>query len=510
MEGLSANESDQKYRILLEITNALAVNLDRDQLFHALARELQRIPTFDRTGITLYDPSSDHFQIYVLETTAPPVSLHRGADIPRHHSGMGWAFDHRQLLYRPKLPDGNHFFEDSHFLAEGLQSVVYLPLITGRRILGTFQVASRTPERYSEADLGFLMHVATQLALALDNALAYEEIKALKDRFQRESVYLQDEIRTDCNFEEIIGGDGTLQKVLEGIQHVAATDATVLIIGETGTGKELVARAIHQCSERRQRPLVKVNCAALPSGLVESELFGHEKGAFTGALHRRIGRFELANHGTIFLDEIGDIAEDTQVKLLRVLQEHEFERVGGTQSIRVNVRVIAATNRNLEEAVARQTFRADLFYRLNVFPIVIPPLRERVEDIPTLAHYFVGKFMKRLKKQIERIDSASLEILKQYSWPGNVRELENMIERAVILCTGRVLEIKKDWFSSMIASTASDGTPSLEAMERNHILKVLQDTKWVVGGKHGAAEILKIHPSTLRSRMAKLGIQKPA
>ncbi len=507
---MTSSETNQKYRILLEIANALVSNLDRDELFHAITSQLQKGPTFDRTGITLYDPSTDHFQIYVLETTVTPQSLHRGSDIPRQGSGMGWAFDHQQPLYRPEIPDEHDFFEDEHFLREGLRSVAYFPLVTNRKVIGTFQVASRSPRQYSEADLGFLLHIATQLAIALENTLAFEEIKRLTDQLSKENLYLREEIKSQCNFEEIIGGSPSLQKVLKKVDSVARTDATVLINGETGTGKELISRAIHQCSQRFQRPLIKINCAAIPAGLVESELFGHERGAFTGALQRKIGKFELAHTGTIFLDEIGDITADTQVKLLRVLQEQEFERVGGNETIKVNVRVIVATNRDLEAAVTQETFRADLFYRLNVFPILVPPLRERKEDIPILAQYFVDKYAKLLQKSIERIHPDSIEKLTQYSWPGNIRELENIIERGVILCDSNILSIEEEWDSpTSLTVRPSEQLETLEEMERNYILKVLQQTRWVIGGKKGAAEILNVHPNTLRSRLLKLGIKKP-
>ena len=506
-----ASQSDHKYGLILEITNAIISNLDRDELFHAIAHELQKGPTFDRTGITLYDPTTDHFQIYVLETTVTPKSLRRGSDIPRQGSGMGWAYDHKQLLYRPELPDKHQFFEDDHFLKEGLRSVVYIPLLTKRNVLGTFQVASGFSHQYSESDLGFLLHIAKQLAMALENTLAYEEIKRLTEQLTRENVYLREEVKGNCNYEEIIGGSPELKKVLKGIDRVAQTEATVLINGETGTGKELFARAIHQCSQRNRRPLIKVNCAALPVGLVESELFGHEKGAFTGALQRKIGKFELAHNGTIFLDEIGDIAAETQVKLLRVLQEQEFERVGGNETIKVNVRVIVATNRDLQAAVDQQTFRADLFYRLNVFPIKVPSLRERREDIPILAQYFVDKYAKLLVKPIEGIHPATMEKLIQYSWPGNIRELQNVIERGVILCEGRGLFIEEEWacLTGTTVSHPEQVATTLEEVERNYIFKVLQQTRWVIGGKKGAAEILNLHPNTLRGRLIKLGIKKP-
>lgn len=506
----SLRRSEERDRVLLEITNALVSNLDREGLLKAIAREMVKLPTFDRIGITLYDPSSDRFEICALETTAPLVSLPRGADIPRQGSGMGWAFDHRETLYRPHLPDGHRFFEDEHFIADGLQSVVYLPLMTGGRVLGTLQVASKTASRYSEEDIAFLSHVTKQLALAIDNALAYEEVKALRDQLHRENAYLLEEIKSDCNFEEIIGESPALRRALHNVGRVAATDSTVLIWGETGTGKELIARTIHNCSPRSSRPLIKVNCAALPAGLVESELFGHEKGSFTGALGKKIGRFELANRGTIFLDEIGDVPLETQVKLLRVLQEQEFERVGGTGTIKVDVRVIAATNRDLSAAVAQQSFRADLFYRLNVFPITVPPLRERGEDIPILARHFLRKHMKGMRKVIEGIAPAGLDRLMRYAWPGNIRELENLIERAVILCQGPMLEIGEEALPLSRTPGAPSGEefPTLEGMERTYILKVLRRTKGMIGGKDGAAAILKLHPNTLRSRLDKLGIKK--
>lgn len=501
---------DQKYRILLEITNALVGNLDREKLFLAIAQELQKGPTFDRTGITLFNSSTDHFQIYALETTVVPLALQRGDDIPRQGSGMGVAFDQRQILYRRELPDEHRFFEDQHFIAEGLRSVVYIPLITKSRVLGTFQIASRTPHQYSDADIGFLLHVAKSLALALDNTLAYEEINNLKDLLSKENVYLQEEIKSQTNHEEIIGCDRSLQAVLKEVDKVARTDTTVLITGETGTGKELFARAIHQNSHRSHHPLIKVNCAALSPGLVESELFGHEKGSFTGALQKKIGRFELANNGTIFLDEIGDIPAETQVKLLRVLQEQEFERVGGTETIKVKVRVIAATNRDLVSAIGQQKFREDLFYRLNVFPLQIPPLRERKGDIPILAQYFVDKYAKLFMKSVESIHPATRERLIEYPWPGNVRELENVIERAVVLADGPVLDIQEGWSAPRLTGEDRRGAfVTMEEMEREYLTKVLQKTRWVIGGKKGAAEILGVHPNTLRSRLTKLEIQKP-
>ncbi|ETW94449.1 MAG: transcriptional regulator [Candidatus Entotheonella factor] len=347
------------------------------------------------------------------------------------------------------------------------------------------------------------------------------ELEALKNRLQDENVYLQEEIKLQHNFEEIISQSDAYKKVLNQVEQVAATDATVLILGETGTGKELIARAIHTISARKDRPLIKVNCAALPTTLIESELFGHEKGAFTGALARRNGRFELADRETIFLDEIGDLPLELQAKLLRALQEGEFERLGGAQTIRVDVRVIAATNRNLEQAIKDGNFREDLYYRLNVFPITLPPLRERPEDIPLLVRFFVNKFSKKLGKQIDAIPRNVMTALRTYRWPGNVRELENLVERAVILARdltltfdGTIVEQSRsdaalDSIAEPNPKPSNDTIDTLEVVERHHICRVLEETNWVIEGKNGAALLLGLNPNTLRSRMKKLGIRRP-
>jgi PAS domain S-box-containing protein len=337
-----------------------------------------------------------------------------------------------------------------------------------------------------------------------------------KTRLQEQNLYLQEEIKSAHNFEEIIGQGPALTAVLDNVRRVAATDATVLITGETGTGKELIARAIQSSSRRKEKPLIKINCAALPAGLVESELFGHEKGAFTGAIARRVGRFELAHGGTIFLDEIGELPADAQAKLLRVLQEREFERVGGTAPIKVDVRVLAATNRDLLKAVREKTFREDLYYRLSVFPVQLPPLRDRTEDIPPLALFLVNKFAARIGRRIDGVDKETMRRLVAYPWPGNVRELENVIERAVILAAGPTLDIGPDVLPVNVGTTmacedrAQEQPATLEANEREHILTVLGQTGWVVEGPRGAAKILGLHPNTLRSRMKKLGIRRTA
>jgi transcriptional regulator with GAF, ATPase, and Fis domain len=350
---------------------------------------------------------------------------------------------------------------------------------------------------------------ANQSAIAIKNAQLFSQVEQLKDKLQAENIYLQEEIKLEHNFEEIIGRSNALKKVLHQVEQVASTDATVLILGETGTGKELIARAIHNLSPRKDRALVKVNCAALPASLIESELFGHEKGAFTGAVSQRSGRFELADGGTIFLDEIGDLPLELQAKLLRVLQEGAFERLGGSRTIRVNVRVIAATNRDLEKAVQAGEFRMDLYYRLNVFPLSLPPLRERKKDIPLLVKHFVQKYSAKLGKKIETTPQKGMEALQAYSWPGNVRELENVIERAVILTRGSTIELDESLDVLRDTDLPDTSSLSLEEVERNHILCVLEETNWKIEGKQGAAVRLGLKPSTLRSRMKKLGIKKP-
>jgi PAS domain S-box-containing protein len=343
-------------------------------------------------------------------------------------------------------------------------------------------------------------HTRTVLIDITERVLAERE----RNQLRQQNHYLREEIKTEYDFDEIVGGSPALRAALTKVRQVAATDATVLITGETGSGKELIARAIHNSSPRRERPLIKLNCAALPTGLIESELFGHERGAFTGALERRIGRFALADGGTIFLDEIGDIPADVQVRLLRVLQEHEFEPVGSPKTLKVDVRVIAATNRNLEQAVAAGSFRADLYYRLNVFPIAVPPLRARTDDIPLLAHYFVDRHARKIGRTITGIAPATLELLAAYPWPGNIRELENVIERAVIVAAGPTLELD----AAVLGPTPAAARGSLAANEQDHIRQALDRSGWVIEGDRGAAKTLGLHPNTLRSRMKKLGIKR--
>src|SRR5579862_4491118 len=424
---------------LLEINNAIITNLTEDALLRSISKAVRPLITFDRCAITLYQPQTDNFRFLAVEGALRSDYFQVGLVIARSESSAGWVFDHQQTLLRHNLEEEQQFANEKRLCAEGLRSLCAAPLIFSGKSLGTLSVVSRNKDEYSDADAEFLQEVANQVALALENMRSYEEIAALKGRLEKENIYLREEIRTEHNFEEIVGSSPALLSVLRTVAQVAPTDSTVLIYGETGTGKELIARAIQDRSARKDRALVTVNCSAISAGLVESELFGHVKGAFTGAFERRTGRFELADGGTIFLDEIGELPLESQVKLLRVLQEHEFEPVGSSRSLHVDVRVIAATNRNLQDAVNEGRFRSDLFYRLNVFPLTVPPLRERRADIPQLLTFYLSRFSKKLGKKVDTVSQRTMEMLMKYPWPGNIRELQNVVERAVILSPGPTL-----------------------------------------------------------------------
>ncbi len=414
-------------------------------------------------------------------------------------------------------------------LAElGCRSYLGVPMLDqSGRVIGHIAIIDDKPMERDERAIDLVKIFAARAAAELKRQRAETELHAalqqvqeLQKKLEAENVYLQEEIRKEHNFEEIVGNTKGLLDVLRKVETVAPTDSTVLILGETGCGKELIARAIHNRSKRKHRPLVKVNCGAIPTGLVESELFGHMKGAFTGALERRTGRFELADGGSLFLDEVSELPLDTQVKLLRVLQEHEFEPLGSSRTIEVNVRIIAASNRDLEKAVQEGRFRADLFYRVNVLPVTLPPLRERSADIPLLASFFVERFSRQFGKQITGMSQDTMDALSRYSWPGNIRELQNVIERAVVLCSGSILRLGNDLlpitseasvehiFGESTSLAAENSSSSLENVERSHILQVLQETRGVIEGPRGAARILNLHPNTLRSRMKKLGIER--
>lgn len=509
-----ATTTEDRYRALLAVSESIAMHRDLTALFHALADQLVQVAHYNALSLVLHDEPTNTMRLHVLET-GEPVSpgleiLLRPEDDP---AGQVWQT--QQPLVTSDLEELSRW---PRFLERVKQyggcSYCWLPLTTARQRLGALVFTSKQPRAYVDSDLSFLQLVANQVAVAVENALAFQEIEALRDKLSKEKAYLEEEVRTERHFGDIIGENAALRALLKQIETVAPTDSTVLIHGETGTGKELIARAVHDLSPRKGRTFVKLNCAAIPTGLLESELFGHEKGAFTGALSQRIGRFELANGGTLFLDEVGDIPLELQPKLLRVLQEHEFERLGGTKTIRVNVRLVAATHRDLAGMMAESSFRRDLYYRLNVFPITLPSLRERPDDIPRLVRHFTQSFARRMGRRIENIPSSVMDALVRYTWPGNVRELQNVIERAVVLSPGPTLQVSITDLLNVDtkSSSAAGATPTpvtLADAEREHILDALVSTGWVVGGPKGAAARLGMKRSTLQKKMQKLGISRP-
>jgi len=498
----------ERSELLLQVNNTLVSNLNLRELLSAISVCLQGVIPHDLAGIALYDPAVNQLRLAALDFPANEDFFIEGEIIPLEGNPGGIAFATRKTV----VSDASNIHDSlgRRFAAAGVKSSCIVPLISHDRALGVLGISSLRENAFSEESADLLGQVAKQVAIAVENALAFREIDELKRKLEEEKLYLEEEIRSGYNFEEIIGSSAALKRVLKEVETVAATGSTVLINGETGTGKELIARAIHNLSPRRERTLVKVNCGAIPTGLLESEMFGHEKGAFTGAIDRRIGRFELADRGTIFLDEVEDIPLELQPKLLRVLQEQQFERLGSSRTMSVDIRVVAATNSDLTQMVAEKKFRSDLYYRLNVFPIALPPLRERPEDIPLLVHFFASKFAQQMKKPIDRIPSDTMAILTSYSWPGNIRELQNLIERAVILSRGSVLEVPQAELKPN-AKSATDQTNSstLEAVEREHILRVLRESNWVIGGPAGAAARLGLNRTTLNNRLRKLGITRP-
>jgi formate hydrogenlyase transcriptional activator len=427
--------------------------------------------------------------------------------IPVAGSSPGTAFREKRPVMFASAPASLDPLALEINAGEGFQSGCFLPLVRRDRALGVLHLLDRRRDMFTDNDVEFLSQVATQVAIALENALEFRQMSEARERLAEERTYLRNEIRSDRYFEEILGESAGLTRVLKQVETVAPTDTSVFIYGETGTGKELIARAIHNLSARKDHPFVKLNCAAIPLGLLESELFGHEKGAFTGAIARKIGRFEIANTGTLFLDEIGDIPLELQPKLLRVLQEKEFERLGSNRSIRSDVRLIAATNRDLGRMVEERQFRADLYYRLNVFPIKIPPLRDRAEDIPLLVKYFVSKYALSMNKNVSSIPTKVMRALQAYSWPGNIRELQNFVERAVILSPGPSLDASLK--ELQVRQSPADTRPrTLKDVEREHVLEVLRDSDWVLGGAQGAAARLGIPRTTLIYRLRRLGIER--
>jgi formate hydrogenlyase transcriptional activator len=507
-EAQLARERD-RLRALLEINNAVVTCLDNDQLFRAISASLRSTFGLDYVSLLIYDPELQALRLQMLDFPGGSGVIRQDAVVPLDDSIAGHVYRTRQGRIL-KLEEAAAISPSTGDIMarEGILSLCSMPLVSHADVLGTLNLGSRRPDFFREADRAFFAQVAGQVAIALQNALAYQRIEELNSRLAEEKVYLEDEIRTDSRFEEIIGQSRALRTILKQVETVAPTDSTVLVYGETGTGKELLARAIHDLSQRRQGTFVKLNCAAIPTGLLESEMFGHEKGAFTGAIAQRIGRFELAHRGTMFLDEVGEIPLELQTKLLRVLQEREFERLGSSRTLKTDARLVAATNRDLTLMVEERQFRADLFYRLNVFPITVPPLRERREDIPLLVRYFVQQFARRMNKRITAIPSETMQTLARYHWPGNIRELQNFIERAVILTAGSSLqapvrELKRAPAASAVS--AADVQTLAEA-ERDAIVRALRESNGRVGGPQGAAARLGMKRTTLQAKMRKLGV----
>ncbi|MCH8875064.1 sigma 54-interacting transcriptional regulator, partial [candidate division KSB1 bacterium] len=507
--------SEERQRALLEINNAIIANLNRESLFTAVTQALRKILAFDVASICLLDRKRDVFRLFALEI--PSLASHPfnvGTELELQGSHVGWVLEHRKPLLRCDLETERQFPVEENLLAAGIRSYLAVPLVARGAGFGTLNIGRQAPNCYSDEDGVILEEVGKQVALAIENMVAYEEIAQLKSQLEQEKLYLQEEIKTEHNFEEIIGQGQNIKRVLRAIETVAPTDASVLVLGETGTGKELFVRAIHNLSPRKDKALVKVNCAALPSGLIESELFGHEKGAFTGAVEGRMGKFEAADKGTLFLDEIGDMALETQAKVLRVLQEGAFERLGSTATQKADVRIVSATNKDIESGIEEGWFRSDLYYRINVVQINLPPLRERRDDIPLLVEHFIGIFNKKHSKIIESLTPDAMSMLINSDWPGNVRELMNAIEKAVALSDSKTLtlsdfESKKPIevhsnYSSVKPSSFREQKKSLvDDFEKEFFISALLKQK---GNISRAAEQIGLRRQYLQDKLKKLGI----
>ena len=497
-----------RLRLLLEINNHIVSKLDINELFRSASASIRTYFRNDFTGFWLIDRQSNQLQCVVLDFPSGKGSLvavlKSELSDTDHEKLRAHTLELLSVEEIKNLPAGIV----ERLKAESISSMAIAPMSTASGPLGVITMGSRQPNNFRHEDLDLLSQISTQIALAVDNAIAYGRVTEARDRLEEERLYLESEIRAEHNFEDIVGKSAALRKVLDQVAIVAPTGSTVLLHGETGTGKELFARAIHNISPRRERTFVRLNCAAIPSGLVESELFGHEKGAFTGALMQKKGRFELADQGTLFLDEIGDISLDLQPKLLRALQEHEFERLGSTRTIRVNVRLIAATHRDLQTMIRNNQFREDLFYRLNVCPIEIPPLRQRREDIPLLVHYFVLRHSRQMQKRVKSVPKQAMETLVNADWPGNIRQLENFIERCVIFTQGDELNVLSAELKKPPVRPVASATPNFEQAERQVIIDALMAASGRIAGKGGAAERLGLKRTTLQNKMNKLNISR--
>jgi formate hydrogenlyase transcriptional activator len=503
-------QAEGRLQLLLEVTNQVVSNLQLRDLLRAISGSIRRVMQCDCASLALPNAENEQLQLNVLDFPEGKGFFHEEGVYSIEGSPYGTAFRTMKplALHDPFTELLDNPVVQSR-VSEGFKSLCFIPLIRRSRAIGTLNLGRLRGDAFTEEDLYFLGQVASQIAIAVENALEYGQVTEAKERLAEQKLYLEDEIRVEQSFEEIIGKSSKLKAVLESVRIVAPADSTVLIQGETGTGKEMIARAIHNLSPRKGQAFVKVNCAAIPSGLLESELFGHERGAFTGAIARKIGRFELAHNGTLFLDEVGDIPLELQPKLLRVLQEQEFERLGSTRTQRIDVRLLAATNANLDQMVAEKKFRSDLYYRLKVFPIDVPPLRERREDIPLLVRYFANKYARRMGKQIESIPKDAMDALSHYAWPGNIRELQNLMERAALLTSGPSLKVPlaEILVGSDLHIHGDDNV--LKQAEREQIVRALRESNWVVGGAYGAAARLGLKRTSLAYKMQRLGISRP-
>ena len=505
-------ESEQtKLNLFLDLNNSVVSNLDLGEMLRSVSPNIRKTMRLEGVAVILPDATAEHLQLYAVDFPDGKGELLQDLSKPLEGSLAGQVFRSGKPWIGNIEESSRSAFGNTLRHGEDAISICLLPLLRCRNVLGVLCLVRAQKNAFLREDVEFLSQIAGQVAIAIDNAFAYRRITELSDKLTQEKLYLEDEIRSELNFEEIIGNSAVLRQVLRQVEAVAPTNSTVLIQGETGSGKELIARAVHNLSRRRIHPFVKLNCAAIPTGLLESELFGHEKGAFTGAIAQRMGRFELASQGTIFLDEVSEIPLELQPKLLRVLQEREFERLGNSRTLRTDARLIAATNRDLSAMVEEQTFRSDLFYRLNVFPIHVPPLRERKEDIPFLVRHFAQHFARNMSKEIDTISTDTMNAMVSYPWPGNIRELQNVIERAVILSKGPELQVPLDGLKVKNAemSAQTNGATTLEEIERKHILSILEQTNWVFAGPNGAAARLGLKRPTLQFRMQKLGISRP-
>ena len=504
-----------RLRLLLDVTQAVVSHLDLRGLFRAIAAGLRKVVPAEYVSLAIYDPTRHGWDLYALDFPSSKGYLRESIRVAFDAAPASLAFAARKpaSLDRAGLQRlANTSSVARALIDEGIHHWCCVPVLGRERVLGTINVGREADAVFATSEVEWLERVAGPVGLAIENALAFNQIEELKNKLAAEKTYLEDEIRTEYGFAEIVGNNPGLRAILSQVEIVAPADTTVLILGETGTGKELIARAIHRLSKRAERTFVKLNCAAIPTGLLESELFGHERGAFTGAVARKAGRFELADGGTLFLDEVGDIPLDLQAKLLCVLQEQEFERLGGTKTIHVNVRLVAATNRDLSKMVLEGRFRADLFYRLNVFPVRLPPLRERTDDIPALARYFLAEYSRKLNKNVTAIPESALDAMVHYHWPGNVRELENLIERCVLLSPGPMLRVPINELTAATGASPSETSEAaprtLEEAEREHIIAALTAAGGKVGGPNGAAARLGMKRTTLQSRIKKLGIRE--